>query len=126
MSPSILLVDDDLDQLTVLGAMLSSIPYALNTALNAKRALEMVQAEAPSLIITDMVMPDMSGSEFLRAVRSDPRLSDTKLIVMTSQQKYVSIEDREMADAVVIKPLKQEELDAALEHTLGSKAAPKD
>src|SRR5260221_14156074 len=110
---SILLIDDDLDQLSILAAMLSNLPYPLETALNGQRALEMLQNEIPALVVTDMVMPDISGSEIIRTIREDPRLNGTRIIIITSLMKYVSEEDRRLADFVILKPAKKAELEGA-------------
>ncbi|HLY28966.1 MAG TPA: response regulator [Aggregatilineales bacterium] len=116
---SILLIDDDLDQLSILGSMLGNLPYPLETALNGQRALEMLQEEVPALVITDLVMPDISGSEIIRTIREDPRLANTRIIIITSLMKYVSDEDRQLADLVIIKPAKKNELVGAVHQLLG-------
>ena len=111
MPATILLVDDDVEQLSVLGGMLSNYPCNLETAMTGGRALEMLSREVPALVITDMVMPDVSGSDIIRAIRADKRLQETKIIIITSLMKYVSDEDRSMADAVALKPVKKAELE---------------
>ncbi len=116
---SILLIDDDIDQLSILAAMLGSLPNPLETALNGQRALEMLQSEVPALVITDMVMPDISGSQILRTIRNDSRLKDTRVVIITSMLRYVSDEDRRLADLVVLKPPKKVELEAAIRKLLG-------
>jgi len=116
---SILLIDDDLDQLSILAAMLSNLHNTLETALNGQRALEMLRNEVPALVITDMVMPDISGSQIIRAIRDDPRLKETRIIIITSLMKYVSDEDRRLADLVILKPPKKGELEASVRQLLG-------
>ena len=111
MPALILLVDDDVEQLSVLGGMLSDLPCNLETAMTGSRALEMLSREVPAVVITDMVMPEVSGSEIIHAIRSDPRLESTRIIIVTSLMKYVSEEDGSMADAVLIKPVKKDELE---------------
>ncbi len=116
--PSILIVDDDLDQLSILGAMLSNFPYNVNTALNGMRALEMLHEEVPAMVITDMVMPDVSGSDIIRAIRSDKRLDGTKVVIITSLMKYVSDDDKRLADRVMLKPIQKKDLEGMINDLL--------
>jgi CheY-like chemotaxis protein len=116
--PSILIVDDDLDQLSILGAMLSNFSYNVITALNGMRALEMLRSEVPAMVITDMVMPDVSGSDIVRAIRSDKRLDGTKVVIITSLLKYVSEDDKRLADKVMLKPVQKKDVEAMINDLL--------
>jgi CheY-like chemotaxis protein len=116
--PSILIVDDDLDQLSILGAMLSNFSYNVITALNGMRALEMLRSEVPAMVITDMVMPDVSGSDIVRAIRADKRLDGTKVVIITSLIKYVSEDDKRLADKVMLKPIQKKDVEAMINELL--------
>ena len=115
---TILLVDDDLDMLSILGAMLNKFPQNIITALSGTRALEILKSDVPALIITDMVMPDIGGSEILRFVRSEPRLKTTKVVLMSSMMKYITEDDKAKADKVMIKPIKKADLEAVIRELL--------
>jgi chemosensory pili system protein ChpA (sensor histidine kinase/response regulator) len=117
--PSILIVDDDLDQLSILGAMLSNFSYNVITALNGVRALEMLHEQVPAMVITDMVMPDVSGSDIVHAIRADSRLDKTKVVIITSLLKYVSDDDKKLADKVLLKPIQKKDLEAMMKDLLG-------
>jgi two-component system, OmpR family, alkaline phosphatase synthesis response regulator PhoP len=114
-----LLVDDDVDTLSLLGGMLGNFPQTLVTALNGTRALELLNEETPALVIVDMVMPDISGSEIVKAVRNNQRLAKTKVIIITSLLKYVSDDDKARADHVLVKPIQKRELEAVISKLLG-------
>src|SRR5260221_5831117 len=115
MAPgTILLVDDDPDHLSIVAAMLSNLPYTVVTAMSGKRALEMLQTDVPVLVITDVVMPDVSGSEIVRTIRADERLKETKIILMTSMLRYVTTQDEQFANKVLLKPMKKADLEAAV------------
>jgi CheY-like chemotaxis protein len=115
---TILLVDDDLDMLSILGAMLNKFPQNIITALSGTRALEILRTDVPALIITDMVMPDISGSEILKFVRNEPRLKTTKVVLMSSMMKYITDDDKARADKVMIKPIKKSDLEAVIRELL--------
>jgi two-component system OmpR family response regulator len=73
--------------------------------------------ERPSLIVLDMVMPDVDGFEVARVVRGDPRLNDTPIVAVTAQQGH----DAMLAAgcrAVVEKPFQLETLVRTLRSAL--------
>ncbi|EPX64909.1 two-component response regulator [Cystobacter fuscus DSM 2262] len=87
---NILLVDDDsVDVMNVQRAFKkSNIQSALYVASDGKQALDMLhEGRVPStnrLILLDLNMPRMNGLEFLRAIRADPDLSSTPVVVLTT------------------------------------------
>ncbi len=115
----ILIVEDDLEQLSTLASILDNVDYPVETALNGKRALDMLAHVVPSLVITDMVMPDVSGSQIVKFIRGEDRLKTTKIIIVTAFLRYVSPEDQSLANRVLIKPVKDAELRQAVKDLLG-------
>jgi CheY-like chemotaxis protein len=117
---SILIVDDDVDQVSLLAIMLSNLPYPIITAFDGRRAVEILHHAIPALVITDMVLPEVSGSDIIQAIRADPRLHATKIIVVTSFLNYVSATDHVLVDKVLVKPVKKAELEQAINELMGS------
>ena len=78
----ILLTDDDPDSLEGMRALLVAWGYEVETAENGRAALDKVGVVHPSVMITDVVMPAMSGLELREAVRL--REPDIHVIVMTA------------------------------------------
>jgi DNA-binding NtrC family response regulator len=118
MQDTILLVDDDIDQLSILGAMLSKFPQNIITALSGARALEILKSDVPQLVITDMVMPDIGGSDILKFIRSETRLKHTKVVLVSSLMKYITDDDKAKADKVMIKPIKKSDIEAVVRELL--------
>ena len=116
--PIILIIEDDTDQLMVLASMLGNAPYPVEAALNGNRALEILSQQVPVLVITDLVMPDVSGSDIIQFIRADARFQETKIIIVTAFLKYVSQRDTELADRVLIKPIKQDTLEPVIRELL--------
>jgi CheY-like chemotaxis protein len=92
----ILLIEDDrVDVMTVQRALKKyAIRNPLHVARTATDALAMLRGEAgpridppPALILLDLNLPRMSGIEFLRELREDPRLRDLSVIVLTSSNE---------------------------------------
>lgn len=81
---SVLLVDDEPDLLFVWRYILTEAGYAVRDAPNGAVALEMLRLEPADLIITDWMMPVMTGAELCRALRAHPALADIPVLVHTS------------------------------------------
>ena len=114
-SQAILLLDDDLDFLTISRSVLESAGYRVVHATAVDEAWDRLLAEKPRLIITDLMMNTMdAGFDFARRVKTDERFHDIPVIILTgiaSQRGYDfsprASEDLESmeADAYLEKPL---------------------
>jgi DNA-binding response OmpR family regulator len=118
MTATILLVDDERDLLELLTAVLRRHSYNIATARSAKQAFEYMENETPDLIILDVAMPEMSGTEMLRSLREDPRYSGVKVILLTAIPGVVTAEDAALADRVFAKPLTVRELESIVAEVL--------
>lgn len=114
--PPILVVDDNQLQRTVLEASLKAAGYEVVTAENGKEALEIFRKGYYPIVMTDWVMPEMSGLELCRAIRSDDGERYTYIIILTSQNtKNDIIAGLEAgADEYLVKPAHQVELTSRL------------
>lgn len=72
--PRVLIVDDESGIRNLLCRLLDHHGYEATSAVDAEDAMTMVEASAPDLIISDMVMPGMSGDQLMQAVRENIRL----------------------------------------------------
>ena len=76
MAITILVVDDSrVEQVLVEGLLCRNPAYRVRLANNGKEALAAIAARAPSLVVTDLVMPEMDGLELTRTVRQRFRRS---------------------------------------------------
>src|SRR6185369_17986295 len=80
----ILIVDDNRLQRSVLEATLKTAGYDVVSAENGKEALEIFRKGNYPIIMTDWVMPEMSGLELCRAIRADDSGRYTYIIILTS------------------------------------------
>jgi adenylate cyclase len=84
---SILVVEDDLATREALCRSLASMGYAAHTAVNGRSGLDwLANHPAPSLILLDLMMPEMDGFEFLRELRQKPTFVDIPVIVVTAKE----------------------------------------
>jgi pilus assembly protein CpaE len=85
MAEKILVVDDDLDGLKLIGLMLQRNGYEVAAANSGGQALAKAQNERPDLIILDVMMPDMSGYEVCRRLRKNPDTKSIPIIMFTAK-----------------------------------------
>jgi len=81
---TILLVDDNAQNLELMQAFLEELPCKIQTASDGVEAIEMVERRCPNLIILDVMMPRMSGFEVCQKVKSQPSTRDTVVIMVTA------------------------------------------
>lgn len=112
----ILIVDDNRLQRSVLEANLKTAGYDSVAAENGKEALEIFRKGHYPIVMTDWVMPEMSGLELCRAIRQDDSGRYTYIIILTSlDSKNDIIAGLEAgADEYLVKPAHQSELTARL------------
>ena len=80
----VLVVDDSRSILKVVAHELADNGFIAQTAENGKKALEMIIAERPDLILSDINMPMMDGFELCKAVKADPELATIPFVVMST------------------------------------------
>ena len=81
----ILIVDDDFDFLEINRIILEGAGYRVATATNPAEALTCIEAEAPDLVITDLMMTSIdAGFAFAAQVKGDPRTAGVPVIISTS------------------------------------------
>jgi CheY-like chemotaxis protein len=110
-----LIVDDDVAVAGTLTRMLQLRGYRVSSTQSAEAGLEMAARELPDAVLVDMRMPSMSGIEFLRHLRADPRLKDLPVAIITGDyfldQTQLS-EIHALGATVRYKPLWLEDLSA--------------
>ena len=81
---TILIVDDDVGARNILEALLAREGHRLEFAVCGREALEKVQHLTPSLVLLDVMMPEMDGFEVCRQLRAMPRLAEVPNIIITA------------------------------------------
>jgi CheY-like chemotaxis protein len=85
-APTLLIVDDDPDLRASLAAVLRDAGYTVAEAENGHEAHQYLKTTPtqPGLILLDLVMPVMSGQQFLDVIAADPKLSSLHVIVLSA------------------------------------------
>lgn len=104
----ILVVDDEADILEIVGYNLKKEGFEVLTAENGKKAIEIAIEELPSLIILDVMMPEMDGMETCYQMRNIPALKDTLITFLSARgEDYSQIAGFDAgADDYITKPVK--------------------
>ncbi|MBW8010837.1 MAG: response regulator [Chloroflexi bacterium] len=112
MEGKILIVDDDIDTLQLVGTMLERQGFKIAAANNGEKALELAQQEVPDLILLDIMMPGMDGYEVTRRLRSIEKTAYIPIVMFTAKaQVDDKVEGFEAgADDYLTKPTHPAEL----------------
>jgi len=100
---NILAVDDYEDNLLLIQYIFESLGCNVKTACNATNGLIEVKQFCPDLIILDLMMPDMSGIEFMQCLKQDGLL-DMPILLLTANQN-VDRQEAKDADSICYKPI---------------------
>jgi len=119
---NILVVDDEESFRKVFKLVLEKAGYKIILASSGNKALEILKKEMVDLVIVDMFMPEMSGREFSETIRKDAKLSNLKLIFVTSakfsEEGKKAIEKLKFSDYIT-KPFDNNDLIARVKKVLG-------
>ena len=81
----ILIVDDTIKNLQVLGTILEKEGYQINVAQNGTQALEITQKVHPDLILLDVMMPDLDGFEVCKRLKADEAVAHIPVVFLTAR-----------------------------------------
>jgi len=114
MSEKILIIDDDLDTLRLVGLMLQKQGYQIVAAGSGPQGLELAFSEIPDLILLDVMMPGMDGYEVARRLRANEKTAGISILMFTAKSQ---LDDKVTgfeagADDYLTKPTHPTELQA--------------
>lgn len=92
MSAKILIIEDERDLAEVIKAGLNSAGYRCMTVDDPARGFEVVRGRQPDLVITDVMMPKMSGFELCRKIRMDPKVFATPVLMLSAMGEAPEIQ----------------------------------
>lgn len=120
-SGRILVVEDNIDNMTLISDVLQSLNYDVIQATDGEQGIKMTRQEKPDLILMDLSLPRMDGWAATRHIKSDPDLQHIPIIALTA---HAMVGDRERAlnagcDDYVSKPINLKEMAKKLVQYLG-------
>jgi signal transduction histidine kinase len=111
LAPKIVVAEDNADMRKLFETLLGR-EYRVRVTRNGREALEAVREDPPDLVLTDVMMPEMSGVELCRALKEDPQTQGIPVVLVTSKaDREMKIQGLEIgADDYVAKPFHPREL----------------
>jgi len=116
LSASVLIIDDDPNLSEAVEAYLQPAGYVTAVARNGFQGLRLAREVKPAVILCDMRMPHMAGSDVLRELSSDPATSHIPRVLMTGNIDA----DRSGADGFLLKPFVESDVIAVLRRVTSS------
>ena len=109
---TVLIVDDNPQNVELLQAFLESLPVKIVTAVDGIDALRKVEEHNPDLILLDIMMPQMSGFQVCRKLKGEPKTRDIQILMVTALNELGDIEQANECgtDDFVSKPVNKIEL----------------
>jgi PAS domain S-box-containing protein len=111
-APTVLVADDNADLRDYMRRILSTAGYVVTLAADGQQALEIAQADAPDLIVSDVMMPRLDGFGLLRALRADAALAETPVLLLSARAGEEAKVDGLQAGAedYLVKPFSAREM----------------
>ena len=109
--PCILLVEDDRSVRRYLEVTLQRSGYRVLTAEDGLEGMKMAMSSAIDVVVTDAIMPNLSGQQLAAFLRKNPKLSSIPIVLLTGQEnRSASATGGVAIDAFLYKPVKAEDL----------------
>ncbi|MCG9967677.1 diguanylate cyclase [Pelotomaculum terephthalicicum JT] len=118
----ILIVEDSLTQAEQLRYTLEQYDYHVTVSYNGLEAIENIKKRKPTIVISDVVMPEMDGYELCRQIKSDERFKDIPVILLTSLSEPVDVINGLKCGTsnFIIKPYNEQFLLSRIRHILAN------
>ena len=107
--PNVLVVDDDPGSRGMLRRALERTEWRVVEAENGRAGIDAAAADPPSLILLDLMMPEMDGFQFIACLRDDPKLAQIPVLVITA--KDLSAEERAFLNGTAERVVQKGEID---------------
>jgi CheY-like chemotaxis protein len=115
--PKVLVVDDESNMRFLIRMILEDAGYEVIEAAHGAAALERVKESRPALVVTDLMMPVMSGRELVERLRADPGTASIPIVIISANSSSVAT----AADVALNKPFEPFALLEAVSTLAGSR-----
>ena len=116
----ILIIDDNEENRMILEVICKSLRFKPQLAVNGKNALTILEKYTPSLVLCDLIMPELNGFEFLKIFKLNPKWKSIPIIMVSSVDETESILKclQQGADDYITKPFEPDILKARVDNLL--------
>lgn len=115
---TILVVDDDQDIVNAIETILSIAGYQVIHAYNGSDCLELTKTTKPNLILLDLMLPDMHGSQIAQRLRERDDMRNVPIVVISAAREASDIAKNMNAQACIEKPFELQDLLTTVSHHL--------
>ena len=105
MKPRILVADDEPSTAEMLALIFGFAGYEVSRAYDGVQALELAKSEKPDVLLLDVRMPKLYGSDVARRIKSDPELADRIVVLVSAADEDEVLWRESGADAFLCKPI---------------------
>lgn len=118
---TVLIADDEPSLRLLVNATIASEQITVLEAADGDEAWRLIERHQPDLVLLDVQMPGQTGFELTRRIRSDPSLTNTRIVILTSKAQATDVASglAAGADLYVTKPFSPLSLLTYVERTLG-------
>ncbi len=109
MQKKVLIVDDDIRNRKLIRVILENNGYTTFEAGDGREAIAILKKEKPDLILMDLMMPEMSGEEAIKAIRAMPEFKETPVVVLSASalaEEIARIRSEVEINGYITKPIK--------------------
>ncbi len=112
ITPTVLIVDDNPNNIKIIALILRSLGYNLVVATNGQQAIEMVDRTKPDIILLDIMMPEMDGYEACKIIKTKPECENVPVIFITALNESENLVKAFEVGGVdyITKPFNKDEL----------------
>lgn len=116
----ILVVDDVQSEAQLMKSYLEKGGYEVQTVFSGAEALEALKEQSPDVIVTDLVMPEMSGLELCRKLKKNPETTQIPIIACTTKDRQVDQKwaQKQGVASYLVKPCTQEQMLEAVQSVI--------
>lgn len=120
--PYVVIVDDEFGLAELIAEVLAEKGYETAIAINGELGLALVRERRPDLVLLDLMMPVLNGTEMLREMKADPVLAPVPVVIMTALPEAAPASEGLAYEAVLQKPFTPERLFEVIRAGLGASA----
>lgn len=118
----ILIVDDNYDVVATYGVVLERMGYGVEVARDGNECLEKIEEDKPDMVLFDVLLPGLSGSEVCRRIKETAQTRDVPIVAITAS---LAADTREKmaevgADEFLLKPIDVSDLNRVIKKFLGA------
>src|SRR3954454_8959469 len=114
----VLVIDDEPSIATLVAEIIEGYGHQICTAFNGLQGLDYIKQNRFDLIVSDIMMPHLTGRELLYYVRTHPELARTRFVLMSAVAHLSRLESKYEPDAFLVKPFDIAQIDEIVQNYL--------